>query len=776
MAPEPEPKPELGITKPSMTIPVTTSYAPKRITIRDVIKWSTQSTTLQIGETTRLTNVMSPETAHSGIQWSSSAPAVATVDEWGKVTAHGTGTATITAVTYNSKKDTYTIKVPNGLPELQYTLTADGSGYEVTGYDAGAYTAHIPASYQGLPVVAIQPGAFKDCQNLRYFTVDAAQTNFYEVGGVIFADTPDKTLVCFPPAYDVANYYYIPAGTAAVAPYAFAGMNNLRTLTLPGSLTTLGDCAFAEARRQTFVYTTDNLTEIGANLLSNQYSNVPFYGSSRETIFAQYANENNIPFGLITNDPPLLQAAEVNSPLTLHAPMPVPVSGSKIVEVEEHDHYHLSVLEGGRLERFYDLSSYQDDSVDEVRLMLESQWSELLPDKNGNTMLELPQQTGLYGMGYTDGEALLRAYDRSGLLIAMQEIGGNFSFCFPGAAVLGVEGGKNTLLSVIPVEPVYISSSGEYPVQPQKWYQLPDGNLMQFLIVQYPSAKVTLNVPSHLNLLAIGWYDATGEFHNAGTPYYQIVRVSTVDASRLEQMGTASVELDGMDMLMDTEELRCMAAGAYGITEEAAIRCNEVLQTLKQTIAGIYYPVQQNIQKITIQADGGYPNCQPNGIIQVAESDFAQFDALTVAHEMVHAVDYSIPATTDVLPSAWCEGRAEYISRKVCDRLGISYWERPMVTDWSFLSDAEKSDFFRYYYFSTNRETCYSVGYTFLRYLNETYGEDISVKIMTNAAELTDYDDHDQWNERNAALFKRCVEDATEVGVFQNFVRDVIEG
>ena len=60
------------------------------------------------------------------------------------------------------------------------------------------------------------------------------------------------------------------------------------------------------------------------------------------------------------------------------------------------------------------------------------------------------------------------------------------------------------------------------------------------------------------------------------------------------------------------------------------------------------------------------------------------------------------------------------------------------------------------------------------KYIIKTYGEDVNAKVMENLANCG----YSSWerNETTAAVFKKCVEDATEAGVFQNFVRDVIEG
>ena len=55
----------------------------------------------------------------------------------------------------------------------------------------------------------------------------------------------------------------------------------------------------------------------------------------------------------------------------------------------------------------------------------------------------------------------------------------------------------------------------------------------------------------------------------------------------------------------------------------------------------------------------------------------------------------------------------------------------------------------------------------------------MSIEIMESIGTLPRVPDHfkdtDATIEARAQLFKQCVEDATEVGVFQNFVRDVIE-
>jgi len=66
---------------------------------------------VEVGKTLQLNATLAPETAKSKLTWKSSSTKVARVDENGKVTGVGSGTATITVKTANGKKDTVKVKV-----------------------------------------------------------------------------------------------------------------------------------------------------------------------------------------------------------------------------------------------------------------------------------------------------------------------------------------------------------------------------------------------------------------------------------------------------------------------------------------------------------------------------------------------------------------------------------------------------------------------------------------------------------------------------------------
>lgn len=88
---------------------------------------------LEVGKTYQLSAVKEPANAEGSLTWTSSKPAVAAVDQSGKVTAKGEGTATIT-VTCGSKSAACTVTVSKPLvPEVPGTTFTDvpaGAYYE----------------------------------------------------------------------------------------------------------------------------------------------------------------------------------------------------------------------------------------------------------------------------------------------------------------------------------------------------------------------------------------------------------------------------------------------------------------------------------------------------------------------------------------------------------------------------------------------------------------------------------------------------------------------
>lgn len=97
------------------TVYVTVTALPEAIRI------SANSMALKKGESSSLTYTITPTGVTDNVTWSSSDTSVATVDNYGKVTAKKSGTAVITVKTSNGFTDTCTVTVTSEVESIQFT-------------------------------------------------------------------------------------------------------------------------------------------------------------------------------------------------------------------------------------------------------------------------------------------------------------------------------------------------------------------------------------------------------------------------------------------------------------------------------------------------------------------------------------------------------------------------------------------------------------------------------------------------------------------------------
>ena len=80
--------------------------------------------------------------------------------------------------------------------------------------------------------------------HLQEITVDAANERFYDVDGVLFMrDGSEKTLLCYPPAREKQDDYYVPEGTTMIGKGAFYSDNTPKKIHIPK------DCAVSNEAR-----------------------------------------------------------------------------------------------------------------------------------------------------------------------------------------------------------------------------------------------------------------------------------------------------------------------------------------------------------------------------------------------------------------------------------------------------------------------------------------------------------------------------------------------
>ena len=770
-------------------------YTSKAVKTSDITVYSTvqpksvslsgTSTMLHVGEVLRIEQEFLPQGANSALSFSSSNESVATVDDYGYVTGMSKGKTVITGIASNGIYGTYCVEVTDNAPELIYKLNKDKSGYIVTGCkDKNAYMANIPAEYKGLPVVEVQGKAFSECDNLRFFTVDDNQKNFYTIDGILYAEKPVKTLVKIPNSrvdrYSEVKAIEVPKDTKAIGDYAFSGLYSYEyylDIILPEGIESMGDYVFAGVRTQIGVFVPDSLNSIGKDIMLNQRNNVFFVGSW-ESYAAEYAEAHFIPFGGVFDWEIKPATAKLTTPVISSADGYKVPSDSKINKVYL-DRYVAS-------EFYYyvtdiNVDSYRKSGYTETRFMMADSdcWKSFVPDKTGRTNSVYPDMTGIYGIGYTEGKTTLIGYDNNSKPIGMITVKGDFAFSFKDAASIGVVGGKNTTLQMIPYEPTFISSAGYVNLEPDKWIVPDKGYCFRYIIACYGSPEASMECPNYMNVVGYCKVNSLGKNPENENEHYILITSFLQDSFLKDQTDLIAWNFDSIAEIYNSDTLTCFALDSYKLDKDFGEKADELLGEIVKAMSGTYYPQKAGINKITIRADGFYPSTMDSTVYIDENCTDIENNADTLTHEMIHAIDQSIPYLNYMGPSVWMEGRAEYISIKVSEKLGFWYSGYPDEYDWSFLTDADKADFCHYMCYNMNRQTPYAVGYYFVKYISEKYGEDVSAKIMTKMAKIKVDDSIYNYTEeeradQEAQIFAECVTAVTSDTVFDDFVRDVV--
>lgn len=126
--------------------------------------------------------------------------------------------------------------------EISYTLNAAQDGYLVSGCDENTVLLVLPAVHDGLPVVGTTTSAFANCKYLQEVRMEAESAYLQVCDGVLL-DAAGKTLLLYP-ARRAGTDLVIDENVTAIADYAFAYCQNLRSITIGTQVETIGDHAF----------------------------------------------------------------------------------------------------------------------------------------------------------------------------------------------------------------------------------------------------------------------------------------------------------------------------------------------------------------------------------------------------------------------------------------------------------------------------------------------------------------------------------------------------
>jgi len=242
---------------------------------------SLNKTTLSliVNGTETLTAAVAPNNAtNKAVTWASSAPAVATVNSNGLVTAVSAGSATITATTVDGGKTascTVTVSVSghDGTPGLAFELINNGAAYSVSKGTVTSGVVVIPSTNNGLPVKEIAYNAFES-SDITGITIPSSVTS---IGSSAFAYCTSIENITIPPnitSISLSAFFgctslssiIIPSSVTSIGESAFNGCASLTSIAIPSSVISIGNGAFANCSNLSSITIPSGVTSISQSM------------------------------------------------------------------------------------------------------------------------------------------------------------------------------------------------------------------------------------------------------------------------------------------------------------------------------------------------------------------------------------------------------------------------------------------------------------------------------------------------------------------------------
>ena len=147
-------------------------------------------------------------------------------------------------------------------------LTSVAIGSSVTSIEGYAFHSCASLVSVTIPnsVTSIGDSAFIYCTSLTAITVDADNSTYSSVDGVLFDKSQTTLIQC--PEGKTGNYT-IPSGVTSIGQQAFSRCTSLTSVTIPSSVTSIGGGAFYYCTNLTSISIPDSVTDIGGGSFSS---------------------------------------------------------------------------------------------------------------------------------------------------------------------------------------------------------------------------------------------------------------------------------------------------------------------------------------------------------------------------------------------------------------------------------------------------------------------------------------------------------------------------
>ena len=133
--------------------------------------------------------------------------------------------------------------------DYKYTVNGDGTA-TITMYTGNGGNVEIPAAFDGHTVTAIETGAFQGCASLQTVTIPGSVVS---IGEIAFANCGQLTAVT------------IPGSVVSIGESAFVNCGGIKTLTISDGVQSIGARAFKGCNKIASVTIPEGVTSIGAD-------------------------------------------------------------------------------------------------------------------------------------------------------------------------------------------------------------------------------------------------------------------------------------------------------------------------------------------------------------------------------------------------------------------------------------------------------------------------------------------------------------------------------
>jgi hypothetical protein len=397
------------------------------------------------------------------------------------------------------------------------------------------------------------------------------------------------------------------------------------------------------------------------------------------------------------------------------------------------------------------------------------------------------QKTDIYAAFYSETTITIEGFDAKGKSVGSITKKGSFYHEFPKAVELLISNVKPGLaIFFYPVAPTIISKAGTYYYDDFTWYDLPGGNQRAYYLYSYKNSFWNFKQSTSAIHHVYNYGMDLASYRNANTSptpigitdfwvcgYYSSMSPDVVPEIKdfILIAGESHIYYDDKTFFLFGKE------GLQG-TEDYAKEVKKMMGAMRSVGDHIYindtdvFSLRLNISCFDTHPSSAYPNLFLNDTVMDL-NDLENYR--THLHEMAHYYD-TAHYHYGILINAWVEGFAETYSEDAL--LKLNKIDQPYLhQDYDF-ADYKQSGAKSFEDYFVSLDTAagdeYSVGYHFIRYIQDMYGKAVVAKINASINEKIEKPSDTHQDEARNKSFIQIVKSYTSKSVFIDFEKKVI--